>query len=229
MGRVGLPLSRWHTCLPPVTAWALTLLCLATVAGCFTPPVLELARTSTKRESYKTTIESVARAARLPSGGLLVCMEVETFRAVREQVHLEVPLEKLATLGERASLDFGRDQGFETSERSSALRYVFFEQQLEPGCPEGARPVPVQSGASLEGAVEEALYAVPNERERGIAIRYRSPEPLWASFRDIELAPVLGGEKVEVVPGKPAYWAVLPFAVLFDGLFVFLYFFTLFG
>ena len=233
---MGHPRSHPRRLTAQVSAGALALLCAAAASGCLTPPVLALARPTVKRQSYQTTIESVDRAARLDSGGLIVCMEILTWLNAREKVHLTVPLEKLAALRERKSLDFGRDEGFESSSSSNppTLRYVFFEKQLRPGCPDGSHPVPIQSlessnggspvGASPDESIQEALYTGPSDR--GVAIRYRSPELLWSSLHDVDLAPVLGGEKVEEVPGRPAYYFVLPFAILFDALLAAVYIFA---
>jgi hypothetical protein len=181
--------------------------------------------TGAKKERYQATIASVTRAAQRDSGALLVCVETLTTLDEREQLHVEVPLNKLAALQERGSLDFGRDAGFDSAAATDteALRYVFFANQLTAGCPDAANQVPVHSGATFAAAASPGMYVLP--AEKGITVRYHSPDPLWSSVRDVDLAPVIAGEKTVQGQGNGAYWLVVPFAALFDGLFFYLYIF----
>jgi hypothetical protein len=184
-----------------------------------TPRVFALAK-GEKKEPYRARIESVTRATQPDSGTLVVCVETLSTLDSREQVHVAVPLDKLVALRERTSLEFGRDGGFDSAavKETAALRYVFFSEQLEPGCPEAEKELPIHP-ASTDGTSEAGLYTMPTDQ--GMMIRYRSPEPLWMSVRDVDLAPVLSGQAVMPGNPRPIYYAVLPFAMLFDGLFAF--------
>jgi hypothetical protein len=186
-------------------------------SGCLTPRVVALAK-GTKTERYEATIAAVTRAAELDSGALLVCVETLTSLETRDQVHVEVPLQKLASFQDRASLQFGRDAGFDSAAaaETAALRYVFFASQLRPGCPEAAKQVPVHAAAAVDGSSDPGLYTAPSGK--GVSLRYRSSAALWSSVRDVDLAPVLAGEVQRDGTGTPSYWLVLPFAVLFDAL-----------
>jgi hypothetical protein len=106
------------------------LLCVALTTGCLAPAVLDRTGTRTHRETYRTTIESVAQAERLGSGALRMCLEIRGLQDEQKRVQLEIPLQWLDTHRERASLDFGRDEGFETrlSDGTPSLHYVFFEE-----------------------------------------------------------------------------------------------------
>lgn len=186
-------------------------------SGCLTPRVVALAK-GTKTERYQATIAAVTRAAELDSGALLVCVETLTSLETRDQVHLEVPLQKLASFQDRASLQFGRDAGFDSAAAAdtAALRYVFFASALRPGCPEGEKQIPVRAADADGGSSDPGVYTTASEK--GVSLRYHSSEALWSSVRDVDLAPVLAGELERQGQGNPSYWLVLPFSVLFDAL-----------
>ncbi len=210
------PRSSGRRPLAPFTSWALILLCACVASGCLTPRVVALAK-GTQKERYAATIASVTRAARSGSGALLVCVETLTSLDAREQVHVLVPLQKLASLQDRRSLEFARDAGFDSAAATdtSALRYVFFARQLMPGCPEVEPSLPIHASAA-DGARDPGIYTTPGEK--GLSLRYHSSDALWSTLRDVDLAPVLEGEVDRPGTGNPGYWLVLPFALLADAL-----------
>ncbi len=209
------PTSPGRRRVARIFSWTLAVGCACVASGCLSPRVIALAK-GTKRERYEATITAVTRAAQRDSGALLVCVETLTSLDTRDQVHLEVPLQKLAALRDRTSLRFASDAGFDSSAASdtAALRYVFFASQLRPGCPDAEPSIPVQASAASDGASGAVLYAMP--AQKGVSLRYHSPEALWSSVRDVDLAPVLLGDVEKPGRGNPAYWLVLPFAALFD-------------
>ena len=211
------PTSGGRRLLAQITSWALTLACACLASGCLVPRVVALAR-GTKTERYEATIASVTRAAQRDSGALLVCLETLTSFDTRDEVHVEVPLQMLGALQERTSLQFQRDAGFDSAAAAdtAALRYVFFANQLKPGCPDAERQLPVHAAAAADGSREAGIYTTP--AEKGVALRYHSDDALWSSVRDVDLAPVLAGDIERQGQGNPTYWLVLPFAVLFDAL-----------
>ena len=83
-----------------------------------------------------------------------------------------------------------------------------------------AKPLPIYTGP--KGARGPGLYTARSDE--GLALRYVSAKPLWSSLRELEIAPVLESDEVEVeVPGQPLYYLALPFAVALDGVFALFY------
>jgi hypothetical protein len=200
----------------------LEVLCVALTTGCLTPAVLEKSRSRTDRQSFSTAIESVIGAERLETGALRVCLEMRTSPGKAKRAHVDVPLQWLASHRDRAVLDFGRDEGFETriGNGQPSLRYVFFEEQLAPGCPETGASLPIHATSPPHaGSRADGIYTT--QTDAGLRVRYRSSEPLWSSLSELELEPNLGDrEVVNEIPGERVYYLALPFALAAD---VFLY------
>jgi hypothetical protein len=197
---------------------ALAALCACASFACATPAVLERAGGSTTTDSRATTLRAVKRAATLESGALLLCVELRSFQ--RRQVSVEVPLQAIGKPRERTGFDFGREPGFDgpSPDDPSALRYVFNEDDFEPGCPEDEIDKPLPIYTSKRGSRGPGVYT--SRVGRSLALHYVSAKPIWSSLRDLEIAPVLGNEEVEVeVPGKPIYYLALPFAFVLDTVF----------
>ncbi len=196
---------------------AATLLCLGCATACATPSVLSRARDTTTTDSRETRIGSVKRAGSLASGALLLCLEVRSFQ--RRVMNVEIPLHAMGKPRERTGLDFGREPGFDgpSPDDPATLRYVFLGDDLQPGCPEEVgKPVPIYTGD--RGSRGAGLYT--SRAPQGVALHYVSAKPVWSSLRNLEIAPVLGTEEVEVeVPGKPVWYLALPFAFAFDAVF----------
>lgn len=220
MPRVGSPrLARVRSLL----RLAVATLCACVGSACATPAVLERAQDTSTTEMRETTIRTVKRAGMLESGALLLCLEVRAFQ--RREVSVEVPLQAMGKPRERTGFDFGRERGFDgpSPDDPKTLRYVFLEEDFEDGCPDDEidRPLPIYTGK--KGARGPGVYT--SKGRQGLALHYLSAKPLWTSLRDLEIAPVLGSEEVEVeVPGKPIYYLALPFAFAFDVVFTLLSF-----
>lgn len=217
MVRVGMARLAQRSKRVRTARLALAALCACVATACATPAVLDRARDSTTTESRETRIGSVKRAGTLASGALLLCLEVRSFQ--RREVSVEVPLHAMGKPRERTGFEFGRERGFDgpSPDDPTTLRYVFFEDDFQPGCPEDVkRPLPIYTAA--RGSRGPGLYT--SRAAQGLALHYVSEKPLWSSLRNLEIAPVLASDEVEVeVPGRPIWYVALPFAFAFDAVF----------